>query len=236
LATGNTNNKIGEIITDVISTKAGIQYLNSFWDLSETDSYISGSPRVNIAFENGAVQNAVKNALASDMVFLIQKNDGRFTLRKWGTVYNSFTIKSWEITQFQTKDYSAAQKNYFSSCMIQYDYDFSAKVYNKVLLYDENEEEAEDVYNKLVRKEFKTNLTNETDAFNLGAKLSDRFSTFRETVKIGVGCNTSGINLLDTVELELNINGRSFSKYTSWIVKEIDPAQDVLTLEPADYS
>jgi hypothetical protein len=34
------------------------------------------------------------------------------------------------------------------------------------------------------------------------------------------------------VELEVNINNRKFSKYTEWIVKEIDPAQDILVLEP----
>jgi hypothetical protein len=48
-----------------------------------------------------------------------------------------------------------------------------------------------------------------------------------------VGHDTSEINLLDTIELELHINGRVFSKYDTWIVKEIDPAQDVLILEPA---
>jgi hypothetical protein len=88
------------------------------------------------------------------------------------------------------------------------------------------------MYNKLVRKEFETYLTTDTDAYNLGEKLSDRFSVLREIVQVGVGYDTSEINLLDTVELELNINGRIFSKYTTWIVKEIDPAQDILVLEP----
>jgi hypothetical protein len=229
---GNTNKRIGQIITDLIAKKTSIKYVSSFWDLVETDNYINNSPEINIAFDGGTVQSAIKNALSSDTVFLIQKNDGRFSLREWNKIYNTFNLKSWEITKFPIKDYSDAQKNYLSSCIIQYDYTFSNKTYNSVLLYNNDEAKAEETYNKLVRKEFNTYLINETDAFNLGAKLSDRFSTLRETVQVGIGHDTSEINLLDTVELELNINGRKFSKYTTWIVKEIDPAQDILTLEP----
>jgi hypothetical protein len=230
--TGNTKNKIGEIIIDILFKKANIQYIDSFWDRAETDIYINNSPIINIAFIGGSVRDAVKNALVSDMAFLIQKNDGKFTLRQWGMTYNSFNMQNWEITQSPTKDYSTAQKNYLSSCTIQYNYDFVDKIYNNTLLYNADEEKAEEKYSKLLRKEIKTYLTNETDAFNLGVKLSDRFSTLKETIQVGVGHDTSEINLLDTVNLELNINGRVFSKYTDWIVIEIDPAQDILTLEP----
>jgi hypothetical protein len=141
-------------------------------------------------------------------------------------------MKNWEITQFPVKDYAGAQKNYLSSCIIKYNYNFNDKSYSSTLLYNENEGKAEETYSKLVRKEFNTYLANETGAYNLAAKLSGRFSTLRETIQIGVGHDTSEINLLDTVELKLNINGREFSKYGSWIVKETDPAQDILVLEP----
>jgi hypothetical protein len=231
-ATGDTNNTIGEIITSIIEEKTQIKYIDSFWDLTETNIYRNNSPEINIAFTSGMVRDAVKNALASDMVFLIQKNDGRFTLRRWGDTYNTFSIKNWEITKFPVKNYSEAQKNYLSSCIIKYNYDFSDKEYKNVSLYSEDEDWAESTYNKLVRKEFETYLINETDAYNLGKKLSDRFSTLKETIQIGLGHDTSEINLLDIVELELNINGRLFSKNNIWTVKEIDPSQDILTLEP----
>jgi hypothetical protein len=230
--TGNANNKIGQIVIDVIETKTKIRYISSFWDITETDIYRNNSPEVNIAFTDGSVRDAVKDTLISDMVFLIQKNDGRFTLRQWGETYNNFNIHNWEITKFPTKNYSEAQKNYLSSCTIKYNYDFSDDEHSNVLLYNEDEDQAEITYNKLVRKEFETYLTNETDAFNLGKKISDRFSILRETIQIYVGYNTSEVNLLDAVELEMKVNGRLFSKYTTWIVKEIDPAQDILTLEP----
>jgi hypothetical protein len=231
LVVGNTNNKIGEVIVDVITSKTNIKYVNTFWDIVETDIYKINSPVVNISFTGGNVKNAVKNALSSDTVFLIQKNDGRFTLRQWGETYKTFSIGAWQITKFPTKDFDDAQNNYLSSCSIYYNYDFANKEYNDVLLYDDNEEAAEALYSKLVRKEFKTYLINEIDAFNLGTKLSNRFSTLRETVKVSVGFNTAEINLLDKIELPLDINGRKFSTNTVWIVKEIDPAQDVLVME-----
>jgi hypothetical protein len=231
LVTGSPYNKIGKIITDIIADKTNIKYSSSFWDTDETDVYVNNSPEINIAFTGGTVRDAVKQALISDMVFLIQKNNGRFTLRQWGEAYNSFNLKNWEITKFPVKSYDEAQKNYLSSCSIHYNYNFADKIYNDILLYQENEAAAESLYNKKVRKEFKTYLTNETDAFTLGKKLSDRFSVLRETVQIGLGHDTSEVNLLDTIELELNINGRVFSKNNMWIVKEIDPAQDVLLLE-----
>jgi hypothetical protein len=228
---GNTNNKIGQIVVNVITSKTKITYIGSFWDLNETNYYINNSPAVNIAFTGGSVREAVKDALKSNTVFLIQKNDGRFTLRQWGKQYNNFVINKKLITKFPTKNYADAQKNYFSSCSIQYNYNFNSEEYN-LLLFRDNEESAETLYNKTVRKDFETCLTNNTDALNLAKKLSNRFTTLRETIQLAVGFNTSEINLLDTVEIELDINGRVFSKNKKWIVKEIDPAQDVLTLEP----
>jgi hypothetical protein len=229
---GNTNNRIGEIITDLIANKAYLTYVYSFWDIAETDIYKDNSPHINIAFTDGAVNEAVKKTLSSDMAFLIQKNDGKFTLREWGKTYNTFKIESWEITNFPTKNYSNAQKNYQSSCLINYDYDFQTGTFISSLLYNANERSAEDLYGKLVRKEFETYLTNHSDADILAKKLSDRFSVLKENVQVAVGYNTSEINLLDNVRLELTINGRSISKYTDWVAIEIDPAQDILTLEP----
>jgi hypothetical protein len=231
LVTGSTENKIGRIVVDMIAGRTNVKYLGSFWDRNETDVYINSSPPVNIAFTGGTVREAVRDALSSDMVFLIQKNDGRFTLRKWGKTYNTFNINSWKITKFPVKNYSEAQKNYLSGCTIQYNYDFAGKKHDSMLLYREDEDKAETAYNKLVRKNFETYLVNSADARALGAEISDRFSVLRETVQVGVGYDTSVINLLDTVELEMKINGRVFSKNSRWIVKETDPAQDILTLE-----
>jgi hypothetical protein len=228
---GNTNNTIGQIIKDVIISKTKLSYTASFFDLEETGYYVNNSPRINIAFSDVTVRDAIEKALKSDTAFLIQKNDGRFTIREWGKTYNNFTVASWKITQFPTRDYSEAQKSWFSSCLIRYNYNFSNKEYINSVIYDTDEGALEGRYSKLLRREFDTFLTSGTAALNLGIKLSGRFSRLRETVRVAVGEDTSSINLLDTVNLELKINGRLFSPYTTWIVKEIDPAQDVLTME-----
>jgi hypothetical protein len=231
VVTGNTNNRIGQIITNLIAEKANLIYVYSFWDIAETDIYKNSSPYINIAFTDGAVNEAVKKTLSSDMAFLIQKNDGKFTLREWGKTYNTFKIENWEITNFPTKNYNNAQKNYQSSCLINYNYNFQTKTFDNSLLYTANERAAEDLYGKLVRKEFETYLTHNTAASILAKKLSNRFSVLKENVQVSVGFNTSEINLLDKVQIDLTINGRSVSKYTDWIVIEIDPAQDILLLE-----
>jgi hypothetical protein len=231
LVTGNTSNRLGQVVIDVISNKTKIKFINSYWDLTETNNYKNSSPFINIAFTGGTVREAVKDALLSDTVFLIQKNDGKLTLRKWGETYSAFAIENWRITQFPSKDYSDAQKGYFSSCVIHYNYNEADNKYDGVLLYTDKEDETEEKYNKLARKEFETRLASEAAAYNLAVKLSDRFSALKETVRVGLGYDASGINLLDTVNLELKINDRIFSNTAQWIVKEIDPAQDVLTLE-----
>jgi hypothetical protein len=196
VVTGNTDNRIGQIITDLISSKAYVTYIYSFWDVAETDIYRNSSPYINIAFTDGAVNEAVKKTLSSDMAFLIQKNDGKFTLREWGKTYKTFKIEKWEITKFPTKNYSSAQKNYQSSCLISYDYNFQTKTFSNSLLYNANERAAEELYGKLVRKEFETYLTSGLAATDLATKLSTRFSTLKEDVQVAVGRNTSEINLL----------------------------------------
>jgi hypothetical protein len=231
IVTGNTNNRLGYVITDIISSKTSITYVSSFWDLNETNTYRTNSPRINIIFDGITVRNAVKNALSSDLVFLIQKNNGRFTLRKWGTEYRKHTIPNWLITKYPSKDFSEAQNNYFSGCFIAYNYDFSEKEYMNTYLFTQNEKIAKKNYNKIVRKTFETFLTNDNDCLKLAGELSNRFSTLKEKVQVAVGQDTSEINLLDTVELSLVINDRVFSDNNIWIVKEIDPAQDILVLE-----
>jgi hypothetical protein len=231
VVTGNTNNRLGDIIIDIISSKTNITYVASFWDLAETNAYRTNSPRINIIFDGGTVRNAVKDALSSDSVFLIQKNNGRFTLRMWGTEYKKHIIQNWNITQFPKKDYAEAQNNYFSSCSIEYNYDFIENKHMNSYLFARNEKQAKRTYNKMIRKTFTTFLTNESDCEQLASRLSSRFSTLKETVKVSIGTDTSEVNLLDTVELEIIINERIFSNYNTWIVKEIDSAQDTLMLE-----
>ena len=90
---------------------------------------------------------------------------------------------------------------------------------------------AESRYKKLVRTTFETNLTSENDARAFAVLLSDRYSLLKQTIKIAIGKDTSNMNLLDTVVIDLNVNGRQFSNANTFYIKEINPSQDSLVLE-----
>ena len=55
------------------------------------------------------------------------------------------------------------------------------------------------------------------------------------TVTVGFGVDTFQVNLLDTILYDCKINGRQFSTYEAWTVKECDPGQDTMVLEGASW-
>jgi len=225
---GYTDNKIGDIIKDLVTRKAGIPYLDANWNMDETERYLQTSPRINIIIESGNVKNAIQSVLKNDMAFFIQRYDGLFTIRKYGTEYATHKIPSWAVTKKPEKTWGTAQENYFSSCVINYDVNGDEF---KSLLYNDRSYEAEDTYRRLVRREFDTDLTNQDEAAALASVLSDRYSTMLQTLKLPVGIDTSTFQLLDRVTFDAGINNRKFSKGEYFIIKEIDPAQDILTIE-----
>jgi hypothetical protein len=231
VVTGYTNNRLGDIVVQLISTVAGVLYTNTFWDVSETDAYRNTSPRINIAIKSGTVRSAVNEVLKSDMVFLVQKNNARFTLRTWGRQYREFKIDEYLLTQNPTKNWKDAQKNWFSACVIKYSKNDRTGGFGNQILLKDNENSIQEKYNRKKTIEFETNLTAAQDARNLAARLSDRFNFLKETVTVGIGQDTSEINLLDTVLITLSVNERLYSHIKRWIVKEIDAAQDKMTLE-----
>jgi hypothetical protein len=229
IISGYTANRIGEIIKDIINRKTENRYHDGNWNTVETEKYLNMSPKVNIAFNTGNVREAVQNVLKSDMAYLIQQADGKLTVRKYGETYGLHKIPAWSITQKPEKNYSKAVSNYFSSCVINYD--FTDKDTFKSYLYEEMKSEAEKRYRKLVLKTFDTDLTEEIDAENLAKLLSKRFSTLRKTIKQAVGIDTAGFELLDKINGEMTINGRVFSDKSIYIITEINPAQDIITAE-----
>jgi len=220
---------LGKIIKDLAVRKGKIDFGPTNWNIEEAETYINDSPNANIIIESGDVKGAIDSALKNDMAYFFQQPDGRLTIRKYGRQYNTHVIPAEMLTQKPEKDYGKAQENYFSSCRINYDY--TDKETYKTFLYKDREKEAEDKYNRLVTKTFDTDLYGENEARDFAVLLSNRYTNLKQTVKIAVGADTSGMNLLDTVKIDLNINERSFSKVSNFIIKEINPAQDKLVLE-----
>ena len=227
--TGYTQNNIGQIIKDIVTRKTSIQYNDSGWNELEVTKYINIAPKINIAFTSGDVRGVIQNALKSDMAYFIQQMDGRFTLRRFGEIYNTYAKDSWLVTQRPDKDYSHAQQNYFSSCVINYNH--TDKDTYLSLMFSEMENIAESRYRKRLRRTFDTDLINEADAYALASMLGARFTTLKQTLRLPVGFDTSEVELLDIVEMEQTINNREFSAEGLWVIAEINPAQDILMLE-----
>lgn len=229
--TGSTSNKIGQIIIDALSGNENLPYVSGIWDITETNSYLTLCASANIYFESGSTRDLVKLALRNDIAFLIQKNNGLLTIRQWGQSYNTHHIPEWMITQRPTKNFRSAYKTFMSTAEVKYMQNFKDDTWERTVVDESMELSIFEKYRRSFKPTFYTNLSNGTEAANLATRLLERFGEFRETIQIGVGVDTFGVDLLDRVDVEASINGREFSEYSRWIVKEADPGQDVLVLE-----
>jgi hypothetical protein len=179
----------------------------------------------------GDIKAAVQTALKSDTAYLIQKNDGRLTLRKWGEDYAPHEIPEWRVTAQPEKDFSDAEKNYFSSCVVRGKYNDYAKEYGVSFVYNDMEDAALEKYVKNKLAEYETRLADTEGIKALAASLAARFGVMKDTARVSVGADTSLFNLLDKVRMKIIVNGRKYSDNETWVVKEIDPAQDKLVME-----
>jgi hypothetical protein len=97
------------------------------------------------------------------MAFLVQKNDGRFTLRKWGDPW-LYAVDPWLIISSPTKTYDQAQDQFFSSCVVNWLHNERTNDYGKKLVYNAEEKAIQRKYHKLKQASFDTRLTEETQA------------------------------------------------------------------------
>jgi hypothetical protein len=229
--TGHPASSLGSIVTALVARDSSLQYVSSVWDIAETDAYTAQSPELAIAFTGGDIKTAVKTALQSDMAYLIQKNDGRLTLRKWGLDYATHEIPEWLITGKPEKYFSDAEKNYFSSCSVNGAYNYFTKEHEKAFFYNKSEDETVGKYLKERRAEYNTTIAGAEAMESLAGLLAARFAVMNETVRVSVGADTSSFNLLDKVKMKITVNGRKYSDNEVWIIKEIDPTNDKLVME-----
>lgn len=231
--TGKTDNNLAEIIISILQRKERLPYIEGVWDITEVEAYKAIAPSIALYFDGGDTRSLIAAALKNDIAFLIQKNDGRLTLRRWGVSYAIHNIPSWLILEPPKKNFTDAKENYCSSVKINYSKFHKDNYYQSNYLDDSSESDIFQEYNKTRRASFDTDLESASDAENLAARLLDRFGVVRETVEVAVGVNTFDINLLDTVMIDVAYGNpaRQFSEFGEWIVKKADPGQDVITLE-----
>jgi len=229
--TGSTDNAMGQIIVDILDDIENLSYVSDVWDTTETDDYISYCSDIAFYFAGGTTKKLVSEVLKNDIAFLIQKNNGLLTIRRWGKNYDTFYIPSWLATDEPEKNFSDAYKYFCSSVRILYQKFYKDNEYNLNYFDDSEELTIFGNYKKSFIAEFKTELTESADIEDLSERILTRFGTVRETLKIGFGVDTYQVNLLDTIKFEGEINDRDFSEYSRWIVKAVDPGQDQIEME-----
>lgn len=228
---GRTNNRIGEIITTEIEEKAGIAYLDGPWDKEETDSYIAISAHVNFYYDRGDVRSLVNAVLKNDNAFLFTKNDSRLTLRQWAEEYTEHIIPSWQIMELPSKDNAEGKRYYMSSSIIQWDKNIETGNYGREFFNDDREAELSERYRRKKTETFPTDLYQSSEIQDLSTRLINRFGIISELIRVKIASPATNINPLDTVILDMVINGRTMTRLNGWIVREVDPAQDTLLLE-----
>ncbi len=233
-ATGLADCNIGEIITYALAKKENIQYIAGLWDLEETDYYISIAADIGFYFDGGTTRELIEAVLKNDNAFLIQKNDGTLTIRRWGIEYDTHQIPSWTFTDKPKKNFEDAMRQYCSSVKVKYNRLENEDDWSSSYLDDSQEMFNFERYRKSYLAEIETCLTAEADAIALAGRLLERFGEVRETLEFALGVDTFEINLLDTIEIEPCVNDREFSQYSKWIVKRIDPGQDTIAAEGID--
>lgn len=229
--TGRANNSIGEIIIDALAERENIQYLAGVYDIAETDYYLSICPSIGYYFGGGTTRELIDGVLKNDNAFLIQKNNGLITIRRWGETYETWQIPSWLATQQPKKNFADATKYYASTVKVRYGHDYEDDAYDHTYVDDTYEAANFERYRRSYTAVFDTDLLLEADASDLAARLLDRFGNVRETLTIGLGVDTFCINPLDRIEFVADINDRRFSSYVSWIVKSVDTGQDTIEVE-----
>lgn len=229
--TGRVTNLVSDIITSEVAAKAGIPFVEGSWDVAETNSYTATAARLNLYFASGSVERLVEAALKNDLAFLISKNDGRLTIRRWGVTYGSHTINSWQLMSLPRKSTEEGKRYYISDAEIKHQLNVDSGAF-ELTYYDGSViDESLSRYRRARRGTFETSLYQTADLESFAARLLARFSVISELVNVEIGASTAAINLLDTVTLDLTINGRRMSNATTWVVRAINPAQDTLTLE-----
>ena len=117
---GHQNNRIGQIIRHLVEQNTNIPFNPTEWNIAEVNAYTNISPRINIEINSGTVRRVIEDVLRNDMAYFIQQLDGRFTIRRYGRDYQTHSIDSSLLVKNPDKDYSSAQNNYFSSCIINW--------------------------------------------------------------------------------------------------------------------
>ena len=213
--------KIADIIKYVLVNNESISFIEENFDIDEWQAYTDYCSEIALFIESKTTNEIINDCLKNDNAYLIQKNDGRLTLRLFGHKYNTFIIPEWTITSIADKSYADASNNYCSSVQINYDYNVDKDTTTKAYINDSLEDSRIKQYKKSAKAIFETKLMTVNAAEKLSNILLHRFGYLKETVKLSLGVDTFNINLLDLISIKVKSNNRIFSNSKVWIVLRI---------------
>jgi hypothetical protein len=227
-----TSGKLGNIIKDQIAAAAGITYISDNWDLTESGTYINWSPSPAFIFDGPDLKRLIAEALKNDMVYLITLPDGKLTFRHYfnDQIFTSAPFTTHYplaslLTKFPSKKFGPS-KNWLSTCVLE---SIDRQVVDQTF-----ELQAESLYNRSRNRNFScvlyvVGVVDEPARF--AGFLAERFYLRREILVVALGESVLGIKLLDNVQMDVTINGRTFTRKTDFKVIGIDYGQDTLVLE-----
>lgn len=229
----------GDIIVNLIDTYSDLKYITSVWDVTETDNYInviSTGTKIGFYFSEGNLKTAVNEVLKNDNAFLITKNNGLLSIRRWGETYTTHNLDTWQLVNENNlkKDSTFIAKYYQSSVLVNYDKREDTGAFQGTYLYDAKESINFSTYKRSKTQIYDTILKTESNAEDLAERLENRFGNMDPDITIETSENTASIELLDTVIIQITPNGRLFTDFEGFIVKEINPSQDRIVLEPIE--
>lgn len=221
-------NSIGSIIVDEVVLKSGIPFTETFWNLREVEKFAQVSSNLNFVFTSGSVKNLISAVLTNDMAFLIQQNNGALTIRRWVEDYAQHTTESWTITKEPQKSFSDF-KYFYSSVIIDHKGEGGPVLNNSV------ESKTIAKWKKRVRKTFTTSISSRVNAEEFSNDLLARFANRAQIWTVALGKSTADFELLDSLILPMNINGRELSEFSKWKIIGVNPSQDSLILEEDSF-
>jgi hypothetical protein len=200
---GNLIDNSLDILKDIFSTYLSIPYSASNYDLTNWAESTLSAKDIGFAItDNTDVSEIIEKICTSNYGNLIINNNGLFTFKFSNTAQNvSIVIDKDEIFDDVQRDDNGTE--YLTSATVLYRKDYGE---DKESSFTDNTQQAT-IYNeyKTYRtQEFKSYLTNRSDAIILADTIMDNFNTIKPVLTRSVSMRASELELLDTYAINMD--------------------------------
>lgn len=153
-----------DIIKDLLKNYNGLEYISSFWNLTEVNAAQSVSRDTSLYIKNGntKLSKAIEQVAFDIDARVFVNNQGLYTIR----IYDENREVDHTIEKDEWLSYPEIENNaseFLSSAIIEFNPDVKSNSY-KTYVNDSFSDSVFDTYKQLKTETFKTGLQNETDA------------------------------------------------------------------------